>query len=243
MPDFKPMFVFPRQRPLLPFQILSTKNTGNFLIPCLKTLASRTMKSTYNSLLQFWLINKWGFDRKNLEFPDLSEDLQNRGTVPKYVAGNFVPMLLFEEVPPFRRKTRLAFLFAVAFLKQPPEVFVFSPGRLKVKDLILDAHPQVIQQFLQSVDAFFEFRVAGLRLLGKLSQFIVVRVNSFPKFFDQFIKLRLQSCFVHHIAPLSNASSFITLIVENPRSPLFHKYAAKFIPKHPETDFPPNLRG
>ena len=34
---------------------------------------------------------------------------------------------------------------AVVFLKQPSEVLVFPASRFKIKDLILDAHPQVIQ--------------------------------------------------------------------------------------------------
>ena len=48
------------------------------------------------------------------------------------------------------------FVFVV-FLKQLFEVFVFAACCFKIKNLILDAYPQVIQRFLQTIDAFFKF--------------------------------------------------------------------------------------
>jgi hypothetical protein len=83
-------------------------------------------------------------------------------------------------------------VLAALFFKQLSEVFVLSAGRLKIKDLVLNAHSKVIQRLLQAVDTFFELPAVCLCFLGKLGQLLVLRIGGLSKFFHQFVQLIFQ---------------------------------------------------
>jgi len=150
--------------------------------------------------------------------------------VPKIKGG----ASLLRAAPFGDRNKRVSTLFCLGlfFLKQISEVLIFSACRFQVEKLIFDTYPQVVQRFLQAIDAFFKPLMAVLSLFGEHRQLFLLWIDHSPKFLYQFIKFVFQSCFVHRTTLFSPPFSFlrITLILERLRS-LRVVSEAKFIPE------------